>query len=72
MARKRYDETDEIFGETPEVIEEPVETPVFTAKTKKPVDVDAFIARMLKVINEWPDGARKRAAADRILKNKNK
>lgn len=70
MARKRYDEQDERFEETPEVFEEPVETPVFTAKKK--VDVDAFIARKLKVVNEWPDGARKRAAADRILKNKNK
>ena len=46
--------------------EEP-EKPVYR---KKSVDVDSYIARKLKVINEWPDGAKKRNAADRILKNK--
>lgn len=36
----------------------------------KAVDVDAFITRKLKVINEWPDGAKKRAAAERVLRFK--
>lgn len=40
------------------------------AVVKKSVDVDAFIARKLKVINELPDGAKKRNAAERVLKNK--
>lgn len=43
-----------------------VEKPV----VKQSVDVDAFIARKLRVINEWPDGAKKRSAAERVLKNK--
>lgn len=49
--------------------EEPVEEkkPVYT---KKPVNVDDFIARKLKVINEWPDGAKKKNAAERLFKNK--
>lgn len=52
-----------------EEVEQPktVEAP---AVVKKSVDVDAFIARKLKVINEWPDGAKKRSAAERLLKNK--
>ena len=52
-----------------EEVEQPktVEAP---AVVKKSVDVDAFIARKLKVINEWPDGAKKRRAAERLLKNK--
>lgn len=33
-------------------------------------DVDAFIERKLKVINEWPDGAKKRAAVERLFRNK--
>ena len=40
------------------------------AVVKKSVDVDAFIVRKLKVINELPDGAKKRNAAERVLKNK--
>lgn len=41
----------------------PVETP-------KKVNVDKFIERKLKVINEWPDGAKKRAAVERLFRNK--
>lgn len=37
---------------------------------EKKTDADAFIARKLKVINEWPDGAKKRAAIDRLFRNK--
>ena len=39
------------------------------AETRK-VDVDRFIARKLRVINEWPDGAKKRSALERLFKNK--
>ena len=39
-------------------------------ETKKKVDVDAFIARKLKVINTWPDGVKKQRAAERLLRNK--
>lgn len=59
-----------------DVIEEPVREDREVKKVekpavvKKPVDVDAFIARKLKVINEWPDGAKKRNAVERLLRNK--
>lgn len=58
----------QILDKPVEEVEKPkkVETPV----VKKSVDVDAFIERKLKVINEWPDGAKKRSAAERLLKNK--
>ena len=46
------------------------EEKVFTPLVKKGVDVDAFIERKLKVINEWPDGAKKRAAVERLFRNK--
>lgn len=60
----------------PIVVESPAETAGKAKKDEKPVavktsvNVDDFIARRLKVINEWPDGAKKRAAAERLLKNK--
>ena len=47
--------------------EEKVSTPPVK---KKEVDVDAFIERKLKVINEWPDGTKKRAAVERLFRNK--
>ena len=46
------------------------EKPVKSVPVKKSVDVDAFSARKLKVINEWPDGAKKRNAAERLFKIK--
>jgi len=46
------------------------EKKVFTPPVKKGVSVDAFIERKLKVINEWPDGAKKRAAVERLFRNK--
>ena len=46
------------------------EKKVFTPPVKKGVNVDAFIERKLKVINEWPDGAKKRAAVERLFRNK--
>lgn len=46
------------------------EEKVFTPRVKKSVDVDAFIKRKLKVINEWPDGTKKRAAVERLFRNK--
>lgn len=51
------------------VAEEKKAAPV---EPKKPVkaDVEAFIARKLKVINEWPDGVKKRAAIERLFRNK--
>lgn len=69
-------------AEAPEVTEEvtPVpaeeETPQVEVTVPGPVkagkgyDRDAFIERRLKVINEWPDGAKKRAAVDRLLRRK--
>lgn len=59
----------EMVAPVVEEVEQPktVEAP---AVVKKSVDVDAFIARKLRVINEWPDGAKKRRAAERLLKNK--
>lgn len=66
-----FDHTEDIEMMEPvmEEVEQPkmVEAP---AVVKKSVDVDAFIARKLKVINELPDGAKKRNAAERVLKNK--
>lgn len=55
-----------------EPFEEPIEEVKKVEKpvVKKSVDVEAFIARKLKVINERPDGAKKRNAAERILRNK--
>lgn len=43
-------------------IDKPVET--------KKVDIDKFIARKLKVINEWPDGSKKQRAVERLFRNK--
>lgn len=62
-------EDTEVVEPIVEEVEQPkkVEAP---AVVKKSVDVDAFIARKLKVINEMPDGAKKRNAAERVLKNK--
>ena len=61
-----------IFDETPVEVVEPVRENREPKKPvgKKSVDVDAWIARKLKVINEWPDGAKKKNAAERVLKNK--
>lgn len=36
----------------------------------KVVNVDEFIARKLKVINELPNKAKAKALADRVLRNK--
>lgn len=44
-----------------------VEKPIVS---KRPADVDKFIERKLRVINGWPDGAKKRAAAERLFRNK--
>lgn len=62
-------EETEVVEPIVEEVEQPkkVEAP---AVVKKSVDVDAFIARKLRVINEMPDGAKKRNAAERVLKNK--
>lgn len=66
--KKTAENADEMMGLV-EDVEKPkkVDTP---AVVKKSVDVDAFIARKLKVINEWTDGAKKRNAIERLLKNK--
>lgn len=71
--RKRSDidpDMEQIIEDAP-AVEQPEENrepkkPV----VKKSVDRDAWIARKLKVINELPDGAKKRNAAERVLKNK--
>lgn len=39
------------------------------ASESKPVDVMAFKARALKVINEMPDGRKRRELAEAILNN---
>lgn len=44
--------------------------PEMKRPVEKKVSADAFIARKLKVINEWPDGAKKRAAIERLFRNK--
>ena len=69
--RKRADEPIADQDMTP--VETPAEEPKKFEKpavVKKSVDRDAWIARKLKVINEYPDGAKKRNAAERVLKNK--
>lgn len=40
------------------------------ATPKKASKVDAFVARKLKVINEMPDGLKKKKTAERVLRNK--
>ena len=46
------------------------ERAVKSVPAKKSVNVDKFIARKLKVINEWPDGVKKREAIERLFRNK--
>lgn len=53
-----------------EKTDEPFEENTTVESPKKTVDVEKFIARRLKVINEWPDGAKKRAAVERLFRNK--
>lgn len=58
--------------ETEQVEAEKVETEKVEAKkeTPKKVDVNAFIARKLKVINELESDAAKQFLAQRVLNNK--
>lgn len=58
--------------ETEQVETEKVETKKVEAKkeTPKKVDVNAFIARKLKVINELESEASKKFLAQRVLNNK--
>lgn len=62
MSKKKEEIAKEVIEETaPEVVEEPA-----TAK----VDIDAFIARKLKVINELPNKAKAKTLAERLMRHK--
>lgn len=69
--KKRHGEPVEAVENVDDAVIEPVHEEVKKpAVVKKSVSVEDFIARKLKVINEWPDGAKKRNAAERLLRNK--
>lgn len=72
--RYRADEPEDGIVTVSEAREETpqVEVPVPGSMKVKPVvdDREAYIKRKLMVINEWPDGAKKRAAVERLLKRK--
>ena len=73
MAKKEIIETpvEEVVEEiVEEVVEEVVEVKPEKKPMKKTVDVDAFINRKLKVINEMTNKAQAKVLAERVISNR--
>lgn len=69
MAKKEIIETP-VEEVVEEIVEEVVEVKPEKKPMKKTVDVDAFINRKLKVINEMTNKAQAKALAERVIANR--